>query len=253
MATELFRVCRSARLNQLARGLSRATIFLIAITLLLAAPVFGQQENVTRYDAFVGYAFLDSPQISLFENGVQFQVGVRPRTWVSIGFDYTHASGDLSLTPNLLLPSLQQTIGASLGYLASIGQLPPGYNLVVPSGSVSQTFSLGPQLAYRHFRQLTLFLRPDLGAIHEVATPHPTDPISTAVVAQLAPSGNKTDWKPFYGFGGGIDIILSKHLALRTQADLVHDHLFDDLLQNGRWTVRFSVGPAFNFGKNIVK
>jgi hypothetical protein len=28
------------------------------------------------------------------------------------------------------------------------------------------------------------------------------------------------------------------------QADLVRDHLFNDLLTNGRYTVRFSCGPA---------
>jgi len=246
-------VCRTPRLGRPARRPLGATILLLAITLLLAAPLFGQQEYVSRYDAFVGYAFLNSSNINLLENGVQVQVGVRPRTWFSIGFDYTHASGDLSLTPNLLLPSIQQTLGAQFGQLAAAGLLPAGYSLVVPASSVSQTFSLGPQLAYRHFTHFTLFLRPDLGAIHEAATPHAGDPIAAAVVAQLAPSGTKTDWKVFYGFGGGIDIIVSQHLALRTQADLVHDHLFDDLLQNGRWTVRFSIGPAFNFGKNIVQ
>jgi hypothetical protein len=31
----------------------------------------------------------------------------------------------------------------------------------------------------------------------------------------------------------------------------VHDHLFDDLLQNGRNTVRFAIGPGFQWGKNI--
>jgi hypothetical protein len=33
----------------------------------------------------------------------------------------------------------------------------------------------------------------------------------------------------------------------------VHDHLFSDLLTEGRYTVRFSTGPAFNFGPNIKK
>jgi hypothetical protein len=36
------------------------------------------------------------------------------------------------------------------------------------------------------------------------------------------------------------------------QSDLVYWHLFNDLLQNGDWTVRFSVGPTFRFGKNIA-
>ena len=39
------------------------------------------------------------------------------------------------------------------------------------------------------------------------------------------------------------------HVGIRTQADLVYDHLFNDVLKDGRMTVRFSVGTCFNFGK----
>jgi len=70
---------------------------------------------------------------------------------------------------------------------------------------------------------------------------------------QLAPSGQKTDNTVFYGFGGGVDYNFSKHVAVRVQADFVRDHLFNDLLQNARNTVRFSIGPALNFGPNIAK
>jgi hypothetical protein len=209
---------------------------------------------VTRYDAFVGYGFLNSPNIGLFENGMAVQVGLRPKTWCSVGFDYTFAKGDLSLTPDLLTDDITQRLRAMLGQLAAAGRLPAGYQLTVPSKSTTQTFAFGPQLAYRHFVKTTLFLRPlYAGAIYEVARPSPKDPIATAVVQQLAPSGEKTDWAPFAGFGGGFDINFGHHFALRTQADLVYDHLFDDLLKSGRWTVRFSIGPAFNFGRNIVR
>jgi hypothetical protein len=123
----------------------------------------------------------------------------------------------------------------------------------VPAHSNSQTFAVGPQFSYRHFSHLTLFIRPSFGAIHEVATPHPTDPIATGVAEQLAPAGKKTDITGFYGFGGGFDVLLSNHFGIRTQADLVYDHLFNDLLAQGRFTVRFSIGPCFNFGRNIAK
>jgi hypothetical protein len=73
------------------------------------------------------------------------------------------------------------------------------------------------------------------------------------VIAQLAPSGQKTDWVPFYGVGGGFDANLTTHFALRFQADFVHDHLFSDLLKDGRNSVRFSVGPALQFGRNVRK
>jgi hypothetical protein len=232
----------------------RTLLIVVPIALLLAAsPVAAQQTYVSQFDAYAGYAFLDSPRISLFENGFQAQFGYRPKPWYSLGFDYSHSDGDLTLTPNLLPTALQQQLTGELALMAAAGLVPPGYALAVPAHSTSQTFAVGPQYAYRHFSHLTLFIRPSLGAIHEVAVPHPTDPIATAVAEQLAPTGKKTDWQGFYGFGGGIDFLFSKHVGIRTQADLVYDHLFNDLLAQGRWTVRFSVGPCFNFGKNIAK
>lgn len=226
---------------------------LAAATLLVSSPVLAQQEVVTRYDAFVGYSFLNSPHINLFENGFAMQVGVRPKTWYSVGFDYTNALGDMSITPTLLPSSLQQQLGGEFAKLAAAGMIPAGYSLAVPTHSTTQTFAVGPQLAYRHFSQVTLFLRPVYaGAIREVATPKPADPIAKGIVSQLVPSGNKTDWAGFVGFGGGFDILFTHHFGLRTQADLVYDHLFNDLLRDGRYTVRFSVGPAFNFGRNIA-
>jgi hypothetical protein len=224
----------------------RATWVALSLALvLISSKASGQQEYVTRFDMFTGYTFLDSPAISLFENGFHYQAGVRATTWVSMGFDYSISSGTLTLTPNLLTTQIQQE-------LTTI-PFPPGYNLSIPVHSRTQTITGGPQFAYRHFSKVTLFIRPSIGAILEKATPKPSDPISTAIVQTLAPSGTKSDTTIFYGFGGGADLIFSKHVALRVQSDLVWDHLFSDLLQNGRWTVRFSVGPCFNFGKNIAK
>jgi hypothetical protein len=221
---------------------------------LSAAPVgLAQQTYVTRFDAYTGYAFLDSPAIGLSESGFQFQAGVRVNTVVTLGFDYSRSSGNLTLTPNLLTTALQTELGAQLAAMVHAGVIPATYTLAVPADSVTQEFAMGPQFHYRHFKHVTLFLRPSVGAIHERATPKPGDPIATAIAQQLAPSGYKTDWAPFYGFGYGFDVILTNHVAIRTQGDLVHDHLFGDLLQNGRWTTRFSIGPAFNFGPNIVR
>jgi hypothetical protein len=235
--------------------------FILSVGLvLLACPLFGQQAYVARYDVYGGYAFLDSPHVNLFENGFAMQAGVRPKRWLSFGFDYTRASGDLKLTPGLLVPSLQQSLAGTLQLLAAAGKIPAGYSLVVPAHSVTQTFAVGPQLAYRKMKYATLFLRPVFaGIIHENATPKPADPIASLIVAGLTQSGllpasgGKTDNVFFYGFGGGFDILFSKHFALRTQADLVHDHLFGDLLKDARFTTRFSVGPAFNFGKNVER
>jgi len=231
-------------------ALAARVLFLLAI-LLIALPAFGQQNYVSRYDIFTGYTFLDSPKVSLAEHGFHLQAGLRPKTWYSLGFDYSVATGDLTLTPDLLPTALQQSLAAQLGQLAAIGRLPAGYKLSVAANSNTQTFTMGPQLACRKLAKVTLFLRPSIGAIRETATPHPADAIATAIVAGLAPQGKKTDWTYFYGFGGGADFLFSKHVGLRVQADLVRDHLFNDILRESRGTVRFSVGPCFNFGRNI--
>jgi hypothetical protein len=226
---------------------------MLLLTLPLAMSALGQQTYVTRFDLFTGYTYLNSPHVGLAENGFHTQFGVRPWTFMSIGFDYSVAQGDLTLTPNLLLPSIQQSLGAVLAQLAAAGKLPPGYQLAVPAGSTTQTFAGGPQFAFRHWKPVTLFVRPSCGIIKETAKPHPGDPIASLIVSQLAPTGEKKDNVIFYGFGGGIDLLFSKHVALRIQGDFVRDHLFNDLLTDARNTVRFSIGPCFNFGKNIME
>jgi len=228
--------------------------FIASLAFILLAPAaFGQQKYVTKFDAYSGYANLYSPKIGLSEHGFQGQIGMRYRTWVSLGFDYSLSRGDLTVTPDLLPAALQQTLAAQLHALAAAGKLPPGYQLKVPADSTTHSFAAGPQFAYRHFSKITLFIRPSIGAIRESATPKPQDPIAAAIVQQLTPSGHKTDWQGFYGVGYGFDLLFSNHFALRAQGDLVWDHLFNDLLAQGRWTSRFSIGPCFNFGRNIVE
>ncbi len=239
-----------------ARSLRGTTIITPGILLLLSFPLFGQQDYVTRYDVYGGYAFLNSPYVNLFENGFATQIGFRPKTWLSLGFDYTYATGNLKIVPSQLLPTLQTQLqqGIVAGIMA--GVLPPNYpysTLSVVAHSRTQTFAVGPELVYRHFKQATFFVRPIYaGIIHETATPEPSDPVIRALVSELISTPTKTDNVFFYGFGGGFDLLFGKHFAWRMQADLVHDHLFNDLLTNGRNTVRFSCGPAFNFGKNIA-
>jgi hypothetical protein len=224
-------------------------IFLSALTVLRA---FGEQPYVGRYDAYTGFEYLNSSRIDLVERGFESQVGIRLKDWVSAGIDYGFATGGTVLTPALVNSTAQRQLAELLAQLASLGLVPHGYALALPLDSQTQTFSAGTQFAYRHFKLVTLFVRPDLGAIWELATPHARDPVASGIVSQLVPSGTKHDWVAFYGFGGGFEFNLSKHCSLRFQADFVHDHLFDDLL-NGRNTVRFFVGPGFQWGKNVAE
>jgi hypothetical protein len=220
--------------------------------LFTARHLQAQQDYVGRFDLYNGFTWFDSPSAKLEERGYHLQAGVNLRPWLAMGFDYSVVQGTLNLTPDLLKPALASQIDTQVSELQAFGVLPAGYQVAVPTASTTQTFAAGPQLEYRHFRRITLFIHPSIGAINESATPHAVDAFTTAIVQQLAPSGKKTDWEPFYGFGGGVDLNFIRYASLRMQADFVHNDLFSDILKSSRNTVRLSIGPSFHFGKNIV-
>jgi hypothetical protein len=224
---------------------------LIAFALTGLAPLASAQQknpDIERFDLFGGFTYFTTPDLNLSEHGFHIQAGYNLTRTFAIGFDYSNATGHNSLYTNLLTTSNQIVVQTALNDLALAGLLPPGYQLSVPTGASTQTFAAGPQLTIRHFVPITVFVRPDIGAIREVARPHPADPIATLIVQGLAPSGTKTSWASFYGFGGGFDWNASRHFALRIQADEVYNHLFNDLLKDARWTTRVSIGPTFRFG-----
>lgn len=235
--------CKLARLV-------KALLFVVTVGLLVPALRAGQ-DYVGRYDVYGGFGYLNSPHINLSERGFHTQLGLRLRRWLSVGFDYSVVTGHTTLTPDLLTTSLQQQLAATFRQLVVAGVIPGTYMLRVPIDSTTQNFAAGPQFAYRHWEWATLFIRPSVGAVREEATPHALDPIAAIVIRQLAPSGHKLDWTAFYGFGGGADLNLTRKFAIRLQADFVHDHLFNDLLKDGRNTVRVSIGPGFQFGPNV--
>jgi hypothetical protein len=233
--------------------ITKSAIYCLCCTIMFASCVFGQQDYVGRFDLFNGFTWFDSPSAKLQQRGYHLQAGINANTWLALGFDYSVAQGNLTLTPDLLKTPLQTQIAAQLSALKAAGLIPANYQLAVTTASTTQTFAAGPQLEYRRFQRITLFIRPSIGAIHESATPRPSDAISTTIIQRLAPSGTKTDWQAFYGFGGGADLNFFKHASIRLQADFVHNDLFSDILKNSRNTVRLSIGPAFHLGRNVVR
>jgi len=235
--------------NPMRKG--HTTFIVLFATLLLASQVFAQQSYVGRWDAYGGFTRIMQPNINLAEPAFNLQAGIRLTTWLTGGFDYSVGTGQNILDSGMLLPPVQGQLPAQLGQLAEMGVIPPGYKLAVPVNTRTQSFQVGPDFPIRKFESVTFFVRPNLGAIQIVARPLPGDPIAQAIVAQLVPAGKKTDWTYFYGFGGGMEFNVNHHFALRLQADFAHDHLFNDLLRAGN-TIRFSVGPAFQWGNNVA-
>lgn len=215
------------------------------VCLLAATPVYAQSDYIGRYDVFVGYSDIHAPFVNdLHQSGVGTQIGIVHNRWLASGFDFSIQSGATALTANLLPSNFQLELGAAL---------PPGYVLSVPTDINIQTYAAGTQLTLRHFKTATFFVHPVLSVFHIDAKPHPGDPIAAAAIGFLIPRGRKTDTSGGYGIGGGTDLRLSKHLSARLQMDAAWNHPVNDLLADGGWIYRFSVGPAFHFGHNVNK
>ncbi len=226
-------------------------IVLCLFLLLCVVSAFPQQDYVGRFDAYGGYSFLTTPKLNLFERGFHGQFGVNWKTWLAVGGDFSVFNGHSSLWPFMLEPAKQAQLAQAIG---AMGGLPPGYSLYVPYNVTTYTFTVGPQINIRKLKYVTFFIHPSLGGMHQDTGTKPADPIQKAVVAGLLGSTTDTsDTVVFWGVGGGIDLNVHKNVSLRFTTDIVHTSLYSDMLNGGQNNVRFSVGPAFHFGKNIAK
>jgi hypothetical protein len=222
------------------------------ILFVLSTMAGAQQTQLKRYDVYVGFADLNSPALGLNQTGLHTQFGVNMRRWYAIGFDYSVSSGSTTLKADLLPVTLQEELAPLIEAYIQAGILPPTYQLTLPAHIMTQSLAAGPQFAYRHFSRVTLFARPSVGAFHLAATLHPADPVATEISQLLAPSGQTVDWTGFYGFGGGGEVLLTPHFGVRSQMDVVYNHPFNNILANGFWTMRYSVGLNIHAGKNIL-
>lgn len=240
-------------------------LWIVGLLLSFSAVAFAQQEYVGRYDAFAGFSYLDSPKLNLEQRGINTQAGVNATRWLAFGFDYSNQKGEGTLLPAELKPVYATAVdGLILAGEAGVAPgfpltLPPGYVAYVPFSATTQTFTGGPQLSWRHMKRATLFIHPSIGAIHEHINLQPHDPFTTYVAGPtgvLIATGvlhttSPSDTTYFYGLGGGAEFNASKHVHLRADIEFVHVFLFSGLLADSRNSVRLSIGPSFNFGKNI--
>ncbi|HZU33614.1 MAG TPA: hypothetical protein VFB79_21045 [Candidatus Angelobacter sp.] len=220
--------------------------FLLFLTLIsFSSFAFAQQDYVPRYDAFAGFSYLNSPRLNLAERGFDGEFGINLNRWLALGGDYSIFTGHSDIRASDLKPALQAQLIPLLPLL--------GPNPAVPFDSTTYTFTFGPQINFRQLKWVTFFVRPAIGGMHETATLKPNTPALILVTGQLAPSGRLTDLKLFYGAGGGFDLNATKHFGIRFAADFVHVNLFDNLLNEGRNSVRLAIGPKFRFGRNMAE
>lgn len=204
-----------------------------------------QTPYIGRYDLYTGFSDLNTPGLNnINQVGFHLQAGFTANQHVSYGFDYSTQNGTTHLTPGIATVALRQQLAA---------ELPPGYALDLPVDVTIQSFTAGGQYVIRHYRKATFFVRPVLAAFHIRGTPQPNDGINTLVAAQLAPHGYLTDWYGAYGAGGGVEVPVLRHLGARVQFDAGWNHPFSNILEHGGFSYRYSIGPAFHFGPNVLK
>ena len=226
------------------RSIILSLLFFLSLSLITC--VAQKQEYVGQYDAYFGFAYLTTPNMNLDERGWQAQFGYNYRRWMALGFDTSYFGGGTSLT----LPMLNNATLAKLAPYAPL--LPAGF--AVPYHANTYTITGGPQFNYRHFKYVTLFIHPDIGAMHQTVTVQPTSPLMAGIAqGLLGPGMSTSQWVGFYGVGGGFDLNVSKHVGIRLQSDWVYTSLFDNLLKNPQYTWRMSASPTFRFGKNVPK
>lgn len=223
-------------------------LFLLFLVSLTSLTCFAQQEYVSKFDAYAAYSFLTTPKLNLFQNGFDGEFGWNVRRWVALGGDFSVMTGSSTLTT-------AQLSNATMAKLAPyLPLLPPGFKLAAPYNSTTYTYSAGPQFNYRKFKAFTFFVRPALGAMHQSVSVNPGNPLVGQIVGGLiGPKMKTSDTVVFYGFGGGFDVNVSKHVGIRAASDFVHTNLFSNLLSPGENSVRFSIAPTWRFGGNVEK
>ena len=226
--------------------MQRLFFCVLAFLLLSTLIAFSQQTEIPQFSIVAGYSYLHTPSINLAQRGFNGDLAHNVRPWLSLGFDYSYFNGGSTLLPSYLNAATQ----AKLAQL-----LPPGVPpsaVAVPYTSSTFTYQFGPQLNYRGFKHVTLFVRPALGLLHAKIQTNPNPIAAPLVGALLGGKLSASDNAIFYGFGGGATWEITPHFGLRASADMARFNFFPDTLSGSRNTVRLTIATKFSFGKNIV-
>jgi opacity protein-like surface antigen len=225
------------------------TLALFSLALFLCVPAFAQESYpINRYTVYTGFDYFNNPGLSLGQRGFDVDYGVTIKPWMALGADFS-ASGDSLIGGNGTI-NAASTIYAPILIAAGPKGAPPPNSVRVPFNSTSYTFAVGPQFYWRKWRRVTFLGRPGLGGIHAAADVG-LPPQLAGLFKQLGapvPNAHQTDTQLFFGLGGGADINLSRHVALRVTTDWINTHLFSNLLTGRQNFVRVTIGPTFRFG-----
>lgn len=215
-----------------------------AVLLMLSLHAFAQQTYVNRVGLFTGYSYMNTPSIGLTQHGFNTSGGININRWMELGADFSTLKGDtnLGISQTKLGPQLQPILdqfGIPASALAGVA---------LPIHATTYTYQIGGQINFRHWNAVTPFIRPVLGAMHEMVDVKLNNPAFAPIFQAAHFKTHLGDTVPMFGIGGGIDLNVSRQFGLRFSVDYAHSKMFESMLfpQN---TVRFSVGPTFKFGE----
>jgi opacity protein-like surface antigen len=224
-----------------------ATRFLFCWVAVLIFPALAQQTDINRYTLFTGFDYMISPARNLTERGFDVDFGVTMKPWLALG-------GDFGAIGDAIISGAGTINGSETVYAPAVNQsglIPGGADSIhVAFKSTTYTFAAGPQFYLRKWKKITVLGRPGFGGIHEKANisfPSTLVPLFTLLKLPL-PNPHQSDTEVFFGLGGGVDVKVSRKVAVRFATDWVNTHLFSNLLVPRQNYVRFSIGPAFRWG-----
>jgi len=219
-------------------------VFCFVVAFLLCLPAMAQDYSINRYTLYTGFDDVMSPSRNLTERGFDLDFGITAKPWLGLGGDFGAFGHDII--------SGNGTInGSETAYAAAVSKLGVNPSIIhVPFSGTTYLFAVGPQFYLRKWRWITFLGRPGFGGMHESANltfPSSVAPLFTALGIP-PPNAHQTDTTWFIGLGGGFDLNVSRHVAIRFTGDWVNTHLFSNLLTDRQNYARFTVGPTWRWG-----
>ena len=223
---------------------------LLSLALFLCLPAVAQEDiSINRYTVYTGFDYFHNPGLRLSQRGFDVDFGVTVKPWMALGADFSSA-GNSIISGSGIINGSDTVYAPVLKAAAPLGAPAPS-SVNVGFKANSYTFAVGPQFYWRKWRKVTFLGRPGAGGIRASADVN-LPPQLAGLLGQLGapiPNAHQTDTRFFFGMGGGFDLNVSMHVAMRVTADWINTHLFPDLLVHRQNFVAGDDWPDVSLGR----
>lgn len=211
--------------------------FLSVTSLILVASLSTMAQDYPKAEVFGGYSFLHSDDSLSFRSpganlhGWNASVTANLNRWFGLTADFSGHYDSSSSSAVITIPDVPGfPVPSPLPTFTTSGR----------SETSIHTFMAGPRFSYRKSERITPFAHLLFG----VTRRHVQTEITSSVFGRTSFSNNESGFAG--AVGGGLDVSLSRNLALRViQADYQLTHVFGSNSNNAR----ISTGIVFRFGQ----